>query len=92
VQINDINQAIMHGNFTSDQLNAIVMAVKFARNQLGNKLKRRLAVGDTVEFDNSRRGYTMRGQVVKVAIKFVTVNCGANNGQWRVPAHMLRQI
>jgi acyl-homoserine lactone acylase PvdQ len=88
MQINDINQAIIQGNFTNDQLDSITMAVKYARNQLGHQNKRQLRVGGAVRFHNSRRGYDMHGKVAKIAIKFVTVDCGVD-GRWKVPANML---
>lgn len=91
MQINAINQAIIQGNWTNEQLDSITMAVKYARNQLGHQLKRQLRVGAPVRFHNSRRGYDMHGKVAKIAIKFVTVDCGAD-GRWKVPANMLTVV
>jgi len=36
--IQDINSTIIAGNFTNDQLNSIMTAITFARNQLAQKI------------------------------------------------------
>ena len=87
MDINQVNSAIKFGNFTNDQLSSIADAVRFARAQLTQQKKREFRVGSTVQFYNTKRGMTMRGQVTKVAIKYITVNTTA--GLWRVPASML---
>lgn len=88
--IQEINSTIIAGGFTNEQLDSIVMAVKFARNQLGRSIKFNLKVGDKVEFTSSRTGKTMQGTVRKIAVKFVTVD--TNQGGWRVPSSMLRVV
>jgi hypothetical protein len=85
--IQQVNSAIMFGDFTSDQLNSILAAVKFRRNQLTQQTKRSITIGSQVRFVSSRSGQTMAGTVEKVAIKYVTVRTG--QGLWRVPASML---
>jgi hypothetical protein len=87
MNINAINTAIMHGNFSNDQLVSIIDAVKYARAQLTQKTKRSLVVGDTVKFTSNRNGVTYRGTVRKIAIKFVTVDTGQL--VFKVPANML---
>lgn len=87
MDINAINTAIMHGNFTNDQLTSIIDAVKYARARLTQKTKRSLMLGDTVKFTSTKNGLTYQGKVRKIAIKFVTVDSG--QGLWRVPANML---
>ena len=86
--IQDINSAIMFGNFTNDQLNSIMMAVKFARNQLVQSNKRFFNLNAKVKFVNGRTGRTMHGKILKIAQKNITVDCGSD-GRWRVPANML---
>ena len=86
-KIQEVNSAIMFGDFTSDQLNSILAAVKFRRNQLTQQTKRSITIGSQVRFVSSRSGQTMAGTVEKVAIKYVTVRTG--QGLWRVPASML---
>jgi hypothetical protein len=91
VSINDINQAIIAGGFTNDQLNSISMAIKFARNQLAQQNKRSFFVGDQVKFVSSRNGQTYVGDVTKIARKYVTVR-SPGYGLWRVPANMLEAV
>lgn len=90
MNIADINSAIMRSNFTSDELVSIVDAVKFARSQLGKRVKYSLKPGDTVSFTSSRSGRLITGTVTNVAIKFVTVS--TSEGLWRVPASMLQKV
>ena len=85
--IQEINTAIMFGNFTNDQLTSIVNAVQYARAQLGKQKIRTFTKGDTVKFHSIKRGVTVTGTVTKVAIKYVTVKDGAM--LWKVPANML---
>lgn len=87
MSIQDINSAIMFGNFSNEQLNSIAMAVKYARSQLGQAKRREFRAGDAVRFVNSRNGQILQGTVVRVKIKYVLVNTGT--GSWNVPAHML---
>ena len=85
--IQDINSTIITGSFTNDQLDSIIMAVKFARNQLATKAKFTLVKGSRVKFTNSRTGQLMIGDVTDVKRKFIHVRVGMSN--WRVPANML---
>jgi len=86
--IQEVNTAIMFGNFTNDQLTSIVNAVQYARAQLGKQKIRTFTKGDTVKFTSAKRGgLVVQGTVTKVAIKYVTVKDGAM--LWKVPANML---
>ncbi len=88
--IQDINSAIIAGQFTNDQLTSIIDAVKYARTRLAEHNKRALTLQSNVEFTSTKTGRVMRGFVQKIAIKYVTVNTGA--GLWRVPANMLKVV
>ena len=90
MNITQINTAIMHGNFTNDELTSIIDAVKYGRSRLTREIKRGLAVGDNVNFTSSKLGRNVTGVVMKIAIKYVTVRTAAGN--WRVPANMLSVI
>ena len=91
--INDINQTIIRGDFTNEQLDSIVMAIKFARNTLVKKNKQSMWVGDTVKFTSSRSGETVRGTVHTINRKFIVVRENGNrNLLWRVPANMLEAV
>lgn len=88
--IQEINSSIIGGTFTNDQLNSIMMAVQFARNQLAQKTRFTLVKGSHVKFTSSKSGQTVLGTVEKVNRKFIIVR---ENGKafstWRVPANML---
>ena len=75
-------------NMESKDLNKVVEAVKYARSQAHRQMANTLRSGDTVEFDG-RYGKTVKGTVIKTAIKYVQVDCGTD-GKWRVPAAHLR--
>lgn len=94
--IKEINQAIMYGSFTSDELNSIGEALKFNRSQLVKQVKRSVTIGSTVKFTSNRDGTTYVGTVEKIAIKYVTVRetnpRSFARGLWRVPASMLEVV
>ena len=88
-QIQQVNQAIMFGNFTNTQLDSIIAAVKFARAQIVNQNKREMTIGTSVKFVSSRSGQTILGTVKKVNRKFILVTETNKPTTWRVPANML---
>ena len=88
--IQEVNTAIMFGDFTNEQLNSIISAVTYARTQLGKQKIREFRKGDTVKFTSVKRGCVMSGTVSKVAIKYVTV--ATQQGLWKVPANMLEAV
>ena len=90
MNIKDINQTIMFGTWTNDELTSIIDAVKWNRAQLTQSTKRSLRVGDNVNFTSSKTGRNTTGVVTKIAIKFVTVR--TIQGLWRVPANMLTKV
>jgi hypothetical protein len=87
VDIKQINSAIMFGTWTDTELSSMIDAIKFARATLVKQQKRSLSLGTPVSFTSTKTGMTYRGQVEKIAQKFVTVNTGS--GRWKVPANML---
>ena len=88
--IQEVNSSIMFGDFTNDQLNSIISAIKFRRTQMTREAKRSLMLGDLVKFTSGRTGQTMQGNVTKIAIKYITVR--TPQGSWRVPANMLEAV
>ena len=88
----EISRAIIAGNFSNDELNQIVMAVKFARKEVTRNAKRMLSLGDTVKYRSTKMGRELTGTVKKIAIKYVTVDCGPIVGLWRVPAAQLTVV
>lgn len=94
--IAQVNAAIISGQFTNDQLDSIIQAIKFARSQIVNQVKCTLVKGSKVKFTSSRSGQTILGTVDKVNRKFILVRenkPGALVGSiWRVPANMLEAV
>jgi hypothetical protein len=90
LSVQEINTAIISGNFTIDDINSIFQAVNFARTRLAQKAKASLKVGDAVQFTSVRTGGVTVGHVVKIAVKFVTVK--TSGGLWKVPASMLSKV
>jgi exoribonuclease R len=85
--IQEVNSAIMFGDFTNEQLDSIINSIKFRRASLVKEAKRNVRVGSSVRFYSTKRGQTFTGTVSKVAVKYVTVS--TSQGLWRVPASML---
>lgn len=86
-------QAIMFGNFTNEELNGIVDALKFARANLAKSTIRSIKPGVSVQFTSSKTGKNITGEVTKVGRKFLIVReHGVSFGNWRVPANMVEVI
>ena len=90
MDIKQINQAIMFGDLSNDELMSVIDAVKWKRATLAKLTKASLMVGDNVNFTSSKTGMNVTGVVTKIAIKYVTVRTAT--GSWRVPANMLSVI
>ena len=90
MNVKQINQAIMLGDFTNTELSAMIDAIKWKRSTLAKITKASLMCGDRVEFTSSKTGMTLQGTVTKIAIKYVTVH--TKQGAWRVPANMLSKV
>lgn len=88
--ISEINHEIMQGDFTNDQLNSIVAAIKFRRGQISRSVKRTIRVGDSVKFYHPKLGIDLHGLVTKVKIKNIVV--GTPKGSYNVPASMLEVV
>lgn len=86
LSINEVNSAIMHQDWTNDQLNSMVMAIKYAREKLTKRTVWTLTHGAKVQFTD-RAGRTQIGTVKKINRKKVIVQVGMTN--WNVPANML---
>jgi hypothetical protein len=90
--VQEINKAIMFGNFTNEELISIGDAIKFNRAQLVKQVKRSVTIGSNVKFTSNRNGVTYAGTVEKIAIKYVTVRDSSTRGLWKVPASMLEVV
>lgn len=87
MNVTNINQTIMNGNWTNDQLNSIIAAVKYARSRLINHNVHSTYVGDVVKFVSSRTGQYEVGTVLKVNRKNLIIQVGRD--KWRVPGNMV---
>jgi hypothetical protein len=87
--IQEVNSAIMFGDWTNVELMSMIDAVKWRRATLAKLTKASLSIGDNVTFTSSKTGMAVTGQVTKIAIKYVTVRTG--QGLWKVPANMLER-
>ena len=88
--VQEINQAIMFGDFTNTELSSMIDAVKWRRATLAKLTKASLMIGDNVNFTSGKTGMNVTGFVTKIAIKYVTVKTA--QGLWRVPANMLSKV
>ena len=84
---------IMFGNFTNDELNGIVEAIKFARASITKANIKTIRTGTSVQFTSSKTGKNVTGEVTKVGRKFLIIReHGVSYGNWRVPANMVEVI
>jgi hypothetical protein len=90
MNVSQINTAILTGSFTNDELNSIIDAVRFARNQLAQTVKFQVRAGTRVKFYSTKLGINIEGTVTKMAQKFATVK--TLEGLWKVPANMLEIV
>ena len=88
--IQQVNSAIMFGDFTNEQLASIADAVKYRRAQIVKETKRSLITGDVVQFTHPKTGRVHQGNVVKIAIKNVKIREGFTT--WNVPASMISVV
>ena len=88
--VDQITSAIISGSMTNDDLNRVIMAVTFARNQMARQAKRSISRGDTVKWNSPKMGRTMQGKVIDIKVKYIHVD--TPQGTWRVPAHHLTLV
>ena len=84
--IQQVNEAIMFGNFTSEQMNSVLMAIKYRRAQMTKEKARSFMAGDKVRFHS--RGNTFFGTIERVKLKNAFVKVG-NFSRYNVPLNML---
>ena len=85
--LQEINAAIMSGDFNDADLNSMQDAIKFVRSRIAQKNIFTLRAGANVQFTSNRNGVTYKGTVEKVNRKYVIVR--TPQGGYRVPANML---
>lgn len=87
MSINDVNHAIMHGDFTNDQLESIGAAIRFRRSQLTREVKREMRPGIAVKFYHPKMGMDIHGTVNRIKQKYILVD--TVKGRYNVPANLL---
>ena len=78
----------IHGA-SSEDVDLIVQAIEYRRNQLHTQKAQSFKIGDTVSFAG-RHGRTEFGKVTKVKIKYVVVDTGMT--RWNVPGSHLTKV
>lgn len=86
MNVEQIQLAIMRGDFTNADLNAIGESIRYKRSQLVKETKRSLSIGDTVSFVSTKFG-KINGTVKQIKVKNVVVSTPGTT--WNVPASML---
>ena len=84
---NDIVSVLMSGNLTNDELEQIAQALKYARSQVGNQIKRQLRPGVSVKFYHPKQNFYIAGTVNRIKQKYVLVD--TPQGRYNVPANLL---
>ena len=81
----EITRSIINGNFSNDELNLVIEAIKFARGKNARSAARTLKLGEQVKF-TGRRGPTV-GILTEIKIKNAIVVVGPT--RYKVPLAML---
>lgn len=92
MSIQTVNAEILAGNFTNEQLNSVIDAVKFARSRIGQKNAFTLRAGAKVTATHDQLGGTVTGVVIKVKQKkaLVKIEAGRKAGvTFDLPLSML---
>ena len=84
---NDIVSVLMSGTLDNADIERVAQALKFARSQLGNEIKRDLRPGVSVKFYHPKQGFYIAGTVNRIKQKYVLVDTAG--GCYNVPANLL---
>jgi hypothetical protein len=66
MNLKQVNTAIMQGNWTNDDLNSMIDAVKWRRAQLAKTVKNQLSPGTAVRFNSQKLGGMVSGTLESV--------------------------
>jgi hypothetical protein len=88
--IDSVNQAIMYGNFSNEDLEAVSQAIRYRRAQLGREVKRAMAPGVAVKFYHPKQGRDITGTVNRIKQKYILVDTA--QGRYNVPANLLETV
>ena len=84
---NDIVSVLMSGTLDNADIERVAQALKYARSQLGNEIKRDLRPGVTVKFYHPKQNFYVAGTVNRIKQKYVLVD--TPQGRYNVPANLL---
>ena len=87
---NDIVSVLMSGTLNNDDIERVAQALKFARSQLGNEIKRDLRTGVSVKFYHPKQNFYIAGTVNRIKQKYVLVD--TPQGRYNVPANLLEVV
>jgi hypothetical protein len=88
--IDSVTQAIMYGNFTNEELEAVSQAIRYRRSQLSKEAKRSMAPGVAVKFYHPKQGRDITGTVNRIKQKYILVDTA--QGRYNVPANLLETV
>lgn len=89
MNIQEINRAIIAGNFSATELDSIQDAVRFARSKTARLNSVALHAGDSVKITHAKLGGTVIGTIKKIKIKKADVFIPSKNVTYNVPLSML---
>ena len=87
MDVNQIVSTLASGTLDNRELEMVARALKFARSQLGNDVKRDLRPGIVVKFYHPKLGMDVQGTVNRIKQKYVLVD--TRQGRYNVPANLL---
>ena len=87
---NQIVSELMSGRLTNDELEKIAQALKYARSQVGNQIKRQLRPGVSVKFYHPKQNFYIAGTVNRIKQKYILVDTA--QGRYNVPANLLEAV
>jgi hypothetical protein len=87
MDVNQIVSTLASGTLDNRELEMVARALKFARSQLGNDVKRDLRPGIAVKFYHPKLGMDVQGTVNRIKQKYVLVD--TRQGRYNVPANLL---
>jgi hypothetical protein len=90
MDVNQIVSTLASGILDNRELEMVARALKFARSQLGNEVKRDLRPGVSVKFYHPKQGRDVTGTVDRIKQKYVLVNTA--QGRYNVPANLLETV
>ena len=88
--VDSVTQAIMYGNFSNEDLEAVSQAIRYRRSQLGREVKRAMAPGVAVKFYHPKQGRDITGTVNRIKQKYILVDTA--QGRYNVPANLLETV